>query len=137
MPVDNSPGAEPRAREPRDLEIAVARQARRRMRTLAGEGRGVLFWVGMFGLVGWSVAIPTLLGTALGIYVDRRWPSEFSWTLMLLFAGLAVGCFTAWRWLHSESEEIEEQEKALQREDAAGSREAKAGLMEGRTNGET
>jgi len=92
-------------RETREFEDAIETQTRRRMRSLRGEQRGVLFWVGMFGLVGWSVALPTLLGTALGIYIDRRWPSTYSWTLTLLFAGLLFGCLTAWRWLHTESQE--------------------------------
>jgi ATP synthase protein I len=85
------------------FETAVKSQTRRRFRAAQGEGRGVLYWVGMFGLIGWSVALPTVLGIALGLYIDGRWESRFSWTLMLLFAGLVVGCLTAWRWMHSES----------------------------------
>lgn len=69
-----------------------------------GEG-GVLRWMGMFGLVGWSVTIPTLIGIAVGAWVDRRWPSSYSWTLMLLFVGLVVGCWNAWFWVREESRE--------------------------------
>lgn len=46
--------------------------------------------------VGWSVAVPTLVGVAIGVWIDHRWPSRFSWTLMLLFGGLALGCLSAW-----------------------------------------
>jgi len=53
----------------------------------------------MFGVVGWSVAIPTLIGTALGIWIDNNWPSQFSWTLMLLIGGVMVGCLNAWYWV--------------------------------------
>ena len=56
------------------------------------------FWrsVGMVGAIGWSVALPTLIGVAAGTWIDHHWPSRFSWTLMLLFAGLALGCADAW-----------------------------------------
>lgn len=74
-------------------------------RKLAARGRQhpVWFGLGMFGLVGWSVALPALLGVAVGNWLDRRWPSRFSWTLMLLVAGVALGCLNAWRWIARES----------------------------------
>ena len=50
----------------------------------------------ILGVVGWSVTFPTLAGVALGIWIDRVYPSQFSWTLMLLFVGLAIGCWNAW-----------------------------------------
>ncbi len=59
----------------------------------------VWFGLGMFGVVGWSVAIPTLIGVAVGIWIDKSWPSQFSWTLMLLVGGLMVGCMNAWYWV--------------------------------------
>jgi ATP synthase protein I len=52
--------------------------------------------VAVFGTVGWSVAIPTMLGVALGIWLDVHWPAPFSWTLTLLIVGLAIGCVNAW-----------------------------------------
>ena len=42
----------------------------------------------MMGLIGWSVVVPTLLGAALGIWLDERHPGAHSWTLALLVAGL-------------------------------------------------
>ena len=64
----------------------------------------------MMGLVGWSVAIPTLLGTALGLWLDRRYPGPHSWTLALLLGGLVLGCWNAWHWLSREHREIREEE---------------------------
>ena len=52
-----------------------------------------------FGMVGWSIALPTLMGVGVGAWVDRRWPSDSSWTLMLLALGLIIGCANAWRWV--------------------------------------
>ena len=51
----------------------------------------IWFGLGVFGVVGWSVAIPTLIGTAIGLWIDRTWPSRFSWTLMLLILGVGAG----------------------------------------------
>lgn len=50
----------------------------------------------VLGVVGWSVTIPTLLGLALGLWIDQRWPSRFPWSLVLLAVGLVFGCVTAW-----------------------------------------
>ena len=65
----------------------------------------LFFGLGVFGVVGWSVAIPTLLGIALGIWIDQRWPSQYSWTLMLLFVGVVLGCLNAWFWIESSQRE--------------------------------
>lgn len=68
------------------------------------QGRFTLWYgLGMFGLVGWSVATPILVGVAIGFYIDKHWPGPISWTLTLLFSGLAVGCLTAWYWVKRES----------------------------------
>lgn len=52
--------------------------------------------IGIMGMVGWSVAVPTLIGVATGVWMDRRWPERFSWTLTLLIVGLVIGCVHAW-----------------------------------------
>ena len=57
----------------------------------------------MSGLIGWSVAVPTLLGAMLGLWLDRRHPGPHSWTLMLLVAGLVIGCANAWHWVASRT----------------------------------
>lgn len=68
--------------------------------------------LGMMGLVGWSVVIPTLFGAALGIWLDKHYPGVHSWTLTLLIIGLTVGCLNAWHWVAKEDREIHmEQEK--------------------------
>ncbi len=61
--------------------------------------------VGLIGLVGWSVALPMLIGVAVGTWIDRQWPSRFSWTVMLLVAGLAAGCANAWNRIRKEQED--------------------------------
>jgi predicted F0F1-ATPase subunit len=38
--------------------------------------QGVWFGLGMMGLIGWSVVVPTLLGAALGIWLDAHHPGK-------------------------------------------------------------
>lgn len=80
----------------------IAGKEARKMRARTAD-KGVAFWLGMMGLVGWSVTVPTLLGLALGAWMDRTWPAPFSWTLTMLIAGVVVGCATAWYWVQRES----------------------------------
>ncbi len=65
---------------------------------------GIIFGMGMFGLVGWSVAIPTLLFLALGLWIDARYETRYSWTLMMLAVGIGMGGMTAWYWIREESQ---------------------------------
>lgn len=67
------------------------------------EGKDILFGIGTFGVVGWSIAVPVLMGIALGIYLDDAYDPEFSWTLTLLFAGVIIGCINAWIWIKKKS----------------------------------
>jgi ATP synthase protein I len=92
-----------RREEPRNWREEVARKEARKVQARRRKDRSVWFGLGMFGLVGWSVAIPTLIGVAVGLWIDRTWPSGYSWTLMLLILGLAVGCLNAWQWVKKES----------------------------------
>ena len=86
----------------------VGAQAARKLKARRVAPKSVWFGLGMSGLVGWSVTIPTLIGAALGIWLDKHYPSTYSWTLMLLFIGLIIGCLNAWQWVHAEYKEIQE-----------------------------
>ena len=69
-------------------------------------------------MVGWSVATPTLIGVAAGIWVDNRWPGPFSWTLMLMVGGLLLGCWNAWYWISVEQRAIREEDDEGIQEDS-------------------
>lgn len=84
------------------FERTVGRKAARRIRARQDRDN-VWFWLGMLGLVGWSVAIPTVLGVALGLWLDRVQPVGFSWTLSMMIVGLAIGLVNAWYWVSHES----------------------------------
>jgi len=70
----------------------------RQSRMLKARAAKDTFWssLGVLGVVGWSVVLPTLLGVALGAFIDSRWPGQLSWTITLLLAGLTLGCVNAW-----------------------------------------
>ncbi len=84
------------------LSGTVGAKSARKLRARREQPRNLWFGLGMFGLVGWSVAIPVLVGVAVGVWIDEHWPSRISWTLTLLFVGLVVGCLSAWRWVKRE-----------------------------------
>lgn len=86
-----------------DLKEELTAREKLKIKARQERNRTIWFGLGMFGLVGWSVVIPTLAGIALGLWIDSQWPSRFSWTMMLMAAGLFLGCLNAWRWIQQES----------------------------------
>jgi len=93
------------------LAKEVGSNAARKLRARRNSADGVWFGLGMMGLIGWSVAVPTLLGAALGLWLDKHYPGKTSWTLALLIAGLATGCFSAWHWVDKESAAMNEEQE--------------------------
>lgn len=73
--------------------------------------QGVWFGLGMMGLIGWSVVVPTLLGAALGLWLDQEYPQGRSWTLALLVAGLTIGCINAWLWIDKEDKAMRDEQE--------------------------
>nr|WP_320014240.1 AtpZ/AtpI family protein [uncultured Desulfobacter sp.] len=90
-------------------EIGV--KAARKLRAQRHVTRTVWFGLGMMGLIGWSVVVPTLLGAALGIWLDEHYPGGHAWTLALLVVGLAIGCLNAWHWVDKEDKAIREEQE--------------------------
>jgi ATP synthase protein I len=99
--------SERQAEQPKDEPDRVAREigekAERKIRARGEEERGIWFGLGMFGLVGWAVAVPTVLGILIGLWLDQRFAGKPSWTLTFLFIGVVLGCINAWYWIRRES----------------------------------
>ena len=89
-----------------DFSGQIGVKAARKLKARRNPKPGVWFGLGMMGLIGWSVTVPTLLGAALGIWLDKHHPGAHSWTLALLVAGLTIGCLNAWRWVAKEEKAI-------------------------------
>ncbi len=86
----------------KNLPGTVGKKAARRIKARRTRDRSVWFGLGTFGMVGWTIAITTLIGVVIGIWVDRTWPGTYSWTLTFLFIGLIIGCMNAWYWINKE-----------------------------------
>ncbi len=89
----------------------VGPKAARKLRARRHPHRGVWFGLGMMGLIGWSVSVPTLLGALLGLWLDRSYPGGRSWTLALLVGGLVLGCWNAWFWVAKEDRAIRQEQE--------------------------
>lgn len=97
----------------RNRQRLSERVGEKEARKLKARRRPTSIWFGLgrSGVIGWSVAIPMLLGILIGIWIDTNWPGRFSWTLMLLLAGVILGCLNAWNWIDRERRSIEEEQK--------------------------
>ncbi|MDO9104943.1 MAG: AtpZ/AtpI family protein [Methylovulum sp.] len=93
------------------LSEQVGAKAKRKLKARRKAAPNVWFGLGMMGLIGWSVAVPTLLGAALGIWLDEHHPGAHSWTLALLMAGLTIGCMNAWHWVAKEDQAIRNEQE--------------------------
>lgn len=80
----------------------IARGAARTEHTRKVPSQSPLRGLALFGMVGWTVALPTIGGAFVGLWLDRTWPVSFSWTLTLLIAGAVLGAVIAWRWVGRE-----------------------------------
>lgn len=85
-----------------ELLRQVQKEAKKKVRMEKG-GKEILFGFGAFGIIGWSVSLPVVLGILGGMYLDDHVPQKFSWTLTLLFVGLIIGCLNAWYWIKKNS----------------------------------
>lgn len=104
----NEPPKMPPKRDP-TLAGRVGPKAARKIRARRNASPGVWSGLGMMGLVGWSVAVPTLLGAGLGLWLDNNYPGGRSWTLALLVGGLTLGCLNAWHWVSKEDKAMREE----------------------------
>ena len=93
----------PQKKNNEELADEVGERSSRKIKARGEKRKGLWYGLGMFGLVGWSVSIPALLLLALGIWIDARFKSRYSWTLMLLVLGMGIGCLNAWYWIKRES----------------------------------
>jgi ATP synthase protein I len=87
---------------PNTFSEQIGAKAVRKLKAQQKAARSV--WVGfaVSGMIGWSITMPTLIGIALGVWLDKHHPGKQSWTLSLIVAGLVIGCWNAWRWIAQE-----------------------------------
>jgi len=90
------------SRKPDKPAEDIARHAARLQSTRDKPGLSPLRGFGTFGMIGWSIVVPTVGGAFLGMWLDRIAPQGFSWTLALILAGVVLGGFIAAAWINKE-----------------------------------
>lgn len=53
------------------------------------------------GVLGWIVVVPMLIGVFVGRWLDGMFRSGLFCTAPLLMLGLALGCWSGWKWMKS------------------------------------
>ena len=104
---------EPPQPRPTRMSREVEIREKRMLKAKRTRMRSVWQGFGFFGLIGWSIVVPMLIGAAMGHWLQNKYPGERPWTLVLLVGGLSLGCLNAWRWVLKEHRAITaEQEDA-------------------------
>lgn len=61
---DQDTGAE------KEFTDRIGSKADKKLKARKRKDESFLFWLGMMGMVGWAVAIPTLIGVGIGMFLD-------------------------------------------------------------------
>ncbi len=95
----------------KNFNLEINSKVKRKLKALRNPTQDIWSGLGTMGIIGWAVAIPTLLGTAGGIWLDKKYPGKHSWTLALLIIGIFIGCLNAWHWVANEDREMREDQE--------------------------
>ena len=86
-----------------DPLVTQARLRRdRRDRWLRAGDMSVGRRLAQIGVLGWIFVVPTLAGLFLGRWLDARLASGIFWSAPLMFLGVCLGGWTAWKWMNAE-----------------------------------
>ncbi len=96
----------PRENKQEEFSRKIGKKARNKLDFKKNGTGSIWFGLGMMGIIGWAVAVPTLTGIAIGIWLDSRYGGRYSWTLTLMGIGLLLGCLNAWHWVKKEEKEM-------------------------------
>jgi len=80
-----------------NLAKAVRRKQARALRHKVEGDDSIAHGLAWIGALGWTIAMPSLLGAFAGRWLDHILASKALWTSALLVVGLASGCAMAWR----------------------------------------
>jgi ATP synthase protein I len=88
---------EPGHRDP--LVEGVRLRGERHRRWLRQGDPSVARHLAQIGVLGWLIVVPMLTGIFAGRWLDLTFKSGIFWTAPLLMLGLALGCWSAWKWV--------------------------------------
>ena len=94
-----APENDPGERDPL-VERVRRHEERDRRRQREGEP-SVARRLAQIGVLGWIIVTPMLIGVFAGRWLDQRFGSGLFCTAPLLMIGLALGCWSAWKWMKS------------------------------------
>jgi len=94
--------SEERTDHPERLDEVVKLRRDRRERWQREGERSIGQNLAMIGALGWTIVAPTLIGIFTGRWIDRTFGTGIFWTLGLLIAGLAAGCWMGWKRIRRE-----------------------------------
>ena len=81
--------------------IEAIRRALARLRQARKQGEPSLSrQLGQVGVLGWIIVTPGIVGVFAGRWLDHRFATGIVLTAALLCAGIALGFWSAWRWMH-------------------------------------
>ena len=83
------------------LVKAVRKRGERHIRWLRDGDPSVVQRLAQIGVLGWIIVVPMLIGVFAGRWLDQTFNSGLFCTAPLLILGLALGCFSAWKWMES------------------------------------
>ncbi|NWN91955.1 ATPase F0F1 [Marinobacter adhaerens] len=89
----------------------IRRSAERMKRARNEPGVSPLRGLGAFGIIGWSIAVPTVGGAFLGLWLNKVAPQNFSWPIALILGGVVVGGIIAWSWIEREGPDHKEDKR--------------------------
>ncbi|MGA2793655.1 MAG: AtpZ/AtpI family protein [Roseiarcus sp.] len=93
------PETEPGEEDP--LVKGTRLRGERRRRWLREGDPSVARRLAQIGVLGWIIVAPMLIGLFIGRWLDRLFNSGLFWSAPLLMLGLALGCWSAWKWMNS------------------------------------
>lgn len=89
-------------RKPDNSSDDIGRRVERMKNARDNPGPSPLRGIGTFGMIGWSIVVPTVGGAFLGLWLDQVAPQDFKWTIALILGGVVLGGIIAWRWIDRE-----------------------------------
>jgi ATP synthase protein I len=95
------PAPEPETDEQDPLVKGVRLRDQRHRRWLREGDPSVAQRLAQIGVLGWIIVVPMLIGVFAGRLLDQHFRSGLFWTGPLLMLGLALGCWSAWKWIKS------------------------------------
>ncbi len=96
------PGSEADEAATDPLVRHVRLRGARHARWLREDAPALARHLGKIGVLGWLIVGPTLFGMFAGPWIDRRLGTGLTFAAALLVLGLAVGSWSAWKWVHAE-----------------------------------